>query len=87
MLQNIKLNNVFVIDIETVPQKEKFEELPPHLQELWEQKSRYQRKEETAAEFYDRAGIWAEFELAHNSVRKQRSNCSKIPNIHTPKDC
>ncbi|MDQ8003353.1 MAG: 3'-5' exonuclease [Pedobacter sp.] len=62
MLKDLKLNNVFVIDIETVPQKEKFEELPPHLQELWEQKSRYQRKDgQTAVEFYDRAGIWAEF--------------------------
>ena len=31
-------------------------------QELWEQKSKYQRKEEfTAEEYYDRAGIWAEF--------------------------
>ena len=62
MLQDLKLNNVFVIDIETVPQKENFEELPNHLQELWEQKSLNQRKEQyTAAEFYERAGIWAEF--------------------------
>src|SRR5690349_4999129 len=62
MLKDIKLNNVFVIDIETVPQKEKFEELPQHLQELWEQKSLYQRKDaQTASEFYERAGIWAEF--------------------------
>ena len=29
---------------------------------LWEEKTRYQRKEEfSAEEFYDRAGIWAEF--------------------------
>lgn len=62
MLKDIKLNNIFVIDIETVPQKENFEELPLHLQELWEQKSAYQRKEGvSAAKFYDRAGIWAEF--------------------------
>lgn len=62
MLQDIKLNNVFVIDIETVPQKENFEELPIHLQELWDKKSLYQRKEgQTATEFYERAGIWAEF--------------------------
>ncbi|SOD14884.1 3'-5' exonuclease [Pedobacter xixiisoli] len=62
MLKDIKLNNVFIIDIETVPQKEKFEELPPHLRELWDQKSRYQRKEDqTANEFYEKAGIWAEF--------------------------
>lgn len=62
MLKDLKLNNVFVIDIETVPQKENFNELPTHLQELWELKSRYQRKDgQTAGEFYDRAGIWAEF--------------------------
>lgn len=62
MLKDLKLNNVFVIDIETVPQKENFDELPPHLQDLWELKSRYQRKDgQTASEFYDRAGIWAEF--------------------------
>jgi len=62
MLQDLKLNNVFVIDIETVPQRESFEELPSHLQELWEQKSLHQRREQyTAAEFYERAGIWAEF--------------------------
>ncbi|MGV3546544.1 MAG: 3'-5' exonuclease [Pedobacter sp.] len=62
MLKDLKLNNVFVIDIETVPQKENFDELPLHLQELWELKSRYQRKDgQTASEFYNRAGIWAEF--------------------------
>ncbi len=62
MLKDIKLNNVFVIDIETIPQKESFDELPSHLQELWEQKSQYQRKEaQTASEFYEKAGIWAEF--------------------------
>lgn len=62
MLKEIKLNNVFVIDIETVPQKEKFEELPSNIQELWEQKSQYQRQDEqSASDFYERAGIWAEF--------------------------
>jgi predicted PolB exonuclease-like 3'-5' exonuclease len=62
MLKDVKLNNVFVIDIETVPQKENFSELPNHLKELWERKSRYQRKDQqTADEFYENAGIWAEF--------------------------
>ncbi len=62
MLKDIKLNNVFVIDIETIPQKESFDELSPHIKDLWEQKSRYQRKQEqTASDFYERAGIWAEF--------------------------
>ncbi len=62
MLKDTKLDHVFVVDIETVPQTEKFEDLPIHLQELWDLKSRYQRKaEESAAEFYAKAGIWAEF--------------------------
>lgn len=62
MLKHIKLNNIFLIDIETVPQYENFDELPTHFQALWEQKSQYQRRpEQTAAEFYERAGIWAEF--------------------------
>lgn len=62
MLKDTKLDHVFVVDIETVPQTEKFEDLPIHLQELWDLKSRYQRKaEEGAAEFYAKAGIWAEF--------------------------
>lgn len=62
MLQKLNLENLLFLDIETVPEKEHFEELDDAKQELWEQKSRYQRKEEfTAEEFYDRAGIWAEF--------------------------
>lgn len=62
MLKDLKLNNVFVIDVETVPLTENFEELSPQLQRLWEQKSFYQRKDgQTVSEFYERAGIWAEF--------------------------
>lgn len=62
MLKHLKLNNIFLLDIETVPQYENFDELPIHFQALWEQKSQYQRQpEQTAAEFYERAGIWAEF--------------------------
>lgn len=62
MLKDLKLNKVFVIDIETIPQYENFADVPPHLQDLWEHKTRFQRKEEhTAAEFYERAGILAEF--------------------------
>lgn len=62
MLKDIKLDNVFVIDIETVPQSETFDTLPPHLQELWDLKTQYQRKDGcTPADFYEKAGIWAEF--------------------------
>jgi len=62
MLKDIKLNNIFLIDIETVPQYENFDNLPTHFKTLWEQKSQHQRtSEQSAAEFYERAGIWAEF--------------------------
>lgn len=62
MLQKINLEHVLFLDIETVPQKVAFEELNDTEQELWEQKSQYQRRDEiTAEEFYERAGIWAEF--------------------------
>lgn len=62
MLKEVNLNKVFVIDIETVPQYEHFDQLPPHFQELWEHRTRLQRGTDfTPAEFYERAGIWAEF--------------------------
>ncbi|KGL62073.1 3'-5' exonuclease [Polaribacter sp. Hel1_85] len=59
---SIKLNDVLFLDIETVPQKENWNLLPKETQELYKKKTQYQRKEEfTAEEFYERAGIWAEF--------------------------
>ncbi len=62
MLQKINLEHILFLDIETVPEEEHFEELNNDKQELWELKSQYQRKDEISAkEFYDRAGIWAEF--------------------------
>lgn len=58
----MNLEHILFLDIETVPEKPSFDELTEAKKELWEQKSKYQRKEEfTAEEFYDRAGIWAEF--------------------------
>lgn len=62
MLQKINLEHILFLDIETVPEKEIFEDLDDTMRNLWEQKSQYQRKDEyTAEEYYDRAGIWAEF--------------------------
>lgn len=62
MLHKLHLENILFIDIETVPQKTDFAELDEVTKDLWDAKSQYQRKDEyTAAEFYDRAGIWAEF--------------------------
>jgi DNA polymerase elongation subunit (family B) len=50
-----------VLDIETVPQYSSYDQVPDPLKKLWELKTLNQRKEETAEEFYGRAGIWAEF--------------------------
>lgn len=61
---NLKINvkDVLFLDIETVPQKEKWEELSDTVKELYAKKTAYQRKEEIEPEdFYERAGIWAEF--------------------------
>lgn len=62
MISKLNLEHILFLDIETVPEVEHFSELDDAKQDLWENKSRYQRKEDfTAEEFYDRAGIWAEF--------------------------
>ncbi|MDP5044934.1 MAG: 3'-5' exonuclease [Leeuwenhoekiella sp.] len=62
MLSKIHLENILFLDIETVPQLENFSDLDTDMQELFADKTQYQRKDDfTAEEFYDRAGIWAEF--------------------------
>ena len=62
MITKLNLENILFLDIETVPEVEHFSELDATKQELWGLKSQYQRKDDfTAEEFYNRAGIWAEF--------------------------
>ena len=62
MLKRLNLDSLLFLDIETVPERPSFTALPEEKQLLWEQKSKYQRKDEfSPEEFYDRAGIWAEF--------------------------
>lgn len=62
MKAKINLKNILFLDIETVPEASTFEGLDSIKQELFEQKTKYQRKEDfTPDEFYERAGIWAEF--------------------------
>lgn len=62
MLKNVALTDILFLDIETVPEEAEFKQLDQEKRDLWEQKSKYQRKEEISAEeFYERAGIWAEF--------------------------
>ena len=62
MLETIDLQQVLVLDIETVSQKATYAELPAHFQELWSHKVQHTLKEdETAAEVYSNAGLYAEF--------------------------
>ena len=62
MISKLNLENILFLDIETVPETEHFSDLDEAKKHLWELKSEYQRRDKfTAEEFYNRAGIWAEF--------------------------
>jgi len=62
MIDKIVLPNILFLDIETVPQSEFFTDLPEESKQLFADKTQYQRKDDlTPEEFYERAGIWAEF--------------------------
>lgn len=56
------IKDILFLDIETVPQQQEWGALSEEIQELFEKKTQYQRKDDfTADQFYERAGIWAEF--------------------------
>ena len=62
MISKLNLEHILFLDIETVPEHHSFDDLDDTKKTLWELKSQYQRKEDFSAnEFYERAGIWAEF--------------------------
>ncbi|MFI5218295.1 MAG: 3'-5' exonuclease [Bacteroidia bacterium] len=63
MLDNISLENILFLDIETAPQYPSFDEVPDNEREHWVRKSDFLKKSETdtAATTYPRAGIYAEF--------------------------
>ncbi len=62
ILRDINPARVLFLDIETVPAVPDFESLTPEMSGLWEKKSFYFRKgDESAADVYDRAGIYSEF--------------------------
>ncbi len=62
MIEKVKLDNILFLDIETVPEFENFELLDEEQQYLFDKKTIFARKDEfSASEFYERAGIWAEF--------------------------
>jgi len=62
MLANIKPEDILFLDIETVPTVSSYVTLDPSFQALWEKKSKHFRSDDqSAADVYDRAGIYAEF--------------------------
>jgi DNA polymerase elongation subunit (family B) len=63
MLENIYLENILCLDIETVPQYRTFEYCPDNLKLLWSRKANLLRKNEIESDnqLYQRAGIYAEF--------------------------
>ncbi|MFO7655628.1 MAG: 3'-5' exonuclease [Bacteroidales bacterium] len=62
MLQNISTENLLFIDIETVPGYASYDQLPENMRKLWDKKAAYLKKDDqTTGEFYQRAGIYAEF--------------------------
>lgn len=63
MLENIKIEDVLFLDIETVPKLNHFDKLDSYEQELWEEKKgKHKAEEDTVADYYfNNAGIFAEF--------------------------
>ena len=63
MLNNIDTSKILFLDIETVPQVYRFQELNDTSKSLWSKKTKYlQEKDQLSAEeVYEKAGIYAEF--------------------------
>ena len=64
MNQSRQFKNPLFLDIETVPCVARYEELNDRMKELWDRKASFlgaQTKEEQAASFEEKAGIFAEF--------------------------
>jgi hypothetical protein len=62
MLQNIKLNKILFIDIETVSAVNSYKKLNPKWKKLWDKKASYLvNEDETTEDVYGRAAIYAEF--------------------------
>jgi 3'-5' exonuclease len=62
MITNINPDDLLFVDIETVPSVATFEEMSGTMQQMWDRKSKHFREsEKSAAEAFERAGIYAEF--------------------------
>ena len=62
MLDNINIENILFLDIETVPQYPEYIFLPQRMKKLWDKKAEIIAKNnESPAEIYSKAGIYSEF--------------------------
>lgn len=63
MLNDLNIENILFLDIETVPAYSSYDDLPSNLKKLWDKKAEWikRKDEETPDTLYDKAGIYAEF--------------------------
>ena len=64
MLENININKILFLDIETVPAYPNYQSVPEKFQKLWDKKAKnlqYRNEELSAEQLYDNAGIYSEF--------------------------
>lgn len=62
MLNELKINSVLFLDIETIPAWPVYDQMPEPFRKAWDKKSEYFRKDgKTAEEVFPRTGIYAEF--------------------------
>lgn len=63
MLDNIRIEDILFLDIETIPAYSSYQELPKVYQDLWDKKAKLlaRNEEDTAENLYVRAGIYSEF--------------------------
>lgn len=62
MLDNVRVEDVMFLDIETVPVASSYDHLSPAMQALWDKKSKqFRTPDQTGKDVYERAGIYSEF--------------------------
>jgi 3'-5' exonuclease len=62
MINNISPEDILFIDVETVPAVPSYADMSEAMQQLWDRKTKGSRGEdESAADVYERAGIYSEF--------------------------
>jgi uncharacterized protein YprB with RNaseH-like and TPR domain len=62
MLDNVRIEDVLFLDIETIPMAPELDMLTPGMQVLWDKKSKqFRAPDQTPADVFERAGIYSEF--------------------------